>query len=458
MKGTLWGGDRGLDAAMDAYTVGEDRVWDRRLLEWDILGSLGHVEGLRAARLLTRDESERLAASLRRLLREARAGRFEVSDEDEDVHSAVEKRVTETLGALGARLHTGRSRNDQVLADLRLFLKERLFAVSEQALGLAEALQLFARRHRRHLLPGYTHQRRAMPSTWGLWGAGFAEALVDDLEPLDAALRLADRSPLGSAAGYGVPLPLDRERTARVLGFERVQTAVTGVQASRGKLEVTVLAALWTIAHDLAKLAWDVILFSSEEYGFLRLPKEIATGSSIMPHKKNPDVFELTRAKAALVDGWLTQAMAVCGKLPSGYHRDLQLAKGPLMRGLDTVSEMLEMMARAVPRLEVDAQAGARAVGGDLLATDEVFRRVREGRPFREAYREVAREVEAGTDWPVRSTGELLDARSHDGGAGRLMLDELGREIRARRSAMRRKKRSFERAMDRLARGARRRR
>ncbi|RMF74693.1 MAG: argininosuccinate lyase [Acidobacteria bacterium] len=451
-KATLWGDGSAADPLVDRYTVGEDRVLDRRLLRWDVLGTLGHVEGLRAAGLLSAGEHRRLVAALRRALRAADAGELTVTDADEDCHSALEKHLVRELGDLGAKVHTGRSRNDQVVCALRLLMRDRLLAIEAALLECAGALAAFGARHARTLWPGWTHQRRAMPSTVGLWGTGFAASLLDDLGPVDAVLALADRSPLGSAAGYGVPLPLDRRAAARALGFREVQNPVTAVQISRGKLEAQVLAALWAVGHDLGKLAWDVILLSADEYGLLRLPGELATGSSIMPHKKNPDLFELTRARAGLLDGLLVQAMAVCGRLPSGYHRDLQLTKGALLRGLDTVEEMLAMTARAVPQLEIDEQACRAALGADLLATDEVFRRVREdGTPFRTAYREVAAEVAAGREPPVPSAREILSARRHEGGAGRPGIAALQRRIAAAARRVEAKRRAFDAAMARLA-------
>jgi argininosuccinate lyase len=274
-------------------------------------------------------------------------------------------------------------------------------------------------------MPGFTHLRRAMPSSVGLWAAGYAEVLLDDLGLLDAAFDLADRGPLGSAAGYGVPLPLDREAVSSGLGFASPQLAVTAVQLSRGKLEAAVLSALWAVARDLASLAWDVVLFSSDEYGYFLLPVELATGSSIMPQKKNPDIFELTRGRAGVVAGFAAQAMAVAGSLPGGYHRDMQLLKGPMMEGIDTVRAMLAMMADAVPRLGVDESRCAAGVSGDLLATDEVYRRVRDGVPFRSAYRQVAAEIKAGTEIPPLDAEAILGARKNLGGAGAPPLGEL---------------------------------
>ncbi len=430
MSDTLWGGTGGLAEEIAAFTAAGDRQWDRRLAAWDVLGTLGHVEGLAVIGVLDGDEAAALRRVLREIWRDARRGAFTVTDADEDVHTALERTLVARLGAVGEKVHTGRSRNDQVLVDLRLYCKDRLLELSAAVLDLAAALTAFARRHARVVWPGYTHQRRAMPSTVGLWAGSFAEALLDDLTPLRGALELVDRSPLGSAAGYGVPLPLPRELVAERLGFAAVQGNVAAVQPSRGKLDVVVLGAAWTVAHDLARLAWDVILFSAEEFGFLTIPGELATGSSIMPHKANPDVFELTRGRAGLVGGWLAQAVAVAGSLPSGYHRDLQLMKEPLMRGLDTVGESVDMMRVAVPRLGVDRRACAAAVGGGMLATDEVFRRVREGTPFRQAYREVAESVRGGAAPPALAPAEILGARVSTGAPGNPGLAALGRRIR----------------------------
>jgi argininosuccinate lyase len=451
MTHTLWSGGDRLSALAQAYTVGDDRVWDARLLAWDILGTLGHLGALEGGALVNHKEAARLRAALRRLLAEARSGRLAITPDDEDVHTAVEHALVARLGALGEKIHTGRSRNDQVAVDLRLYLKDALLALGESTLVAAAALAAFSRRHRRVVLPGYTHQRRAMPSTLGLWAAGYAESLIDNLTPLGAALDLVDRSPLGSAAGFGVPLPLDRAAVARALGFATVQRNVTAVASARGKLEVTALAAAWGIAYDLAKLSWDVILFSSEEFGFLTLPPELATGSSIMPNKRNPDVFELTRGRAALLDGYLAQAMAVAGKLPGGYHRDLQLGKAPVMRGLDTAAEMLAMIAAAVPLLSVDRARCAAALSPDVFATDEAVRRARAGVPFRTAYREVAAELCRGVSPPVLPAGEVLASRSSIGNAGNLGLGALGRALFSARRRFTQRRRGFQAAIDALA-------
>ena len=450
---TLWNSAASIDAQMLQYTVADDRVWDARLMPWDILGSIGHVEGLRRARLLSENEHRRMVRALRGALKAAERGELVIGPEHEDVHSAVELWLTERLGVLGERVHTGRSRNDQVTVDLRLFLKHRVLDLHALATELVGVLLAFARRHQRVLWPGYTHQRRAMPSSAGLWAAGYANGLLDTIETLGGLWPRLDRSPLGSAAGYGVPLPLPREAVARALGFGGIDHAVTGVQNARGKLEAAVLFWCTELGHDLAKLSSDVILFSSEEFGWIVLPTELSTGSSIMPQKRNPDLFELTRARTALVEGDLAQVMALKGKLAGGYHRDFQFLKAPLVRGLDTTGEMLAMMASSLPRLGVDRERARAALAGDILATDEVMRRVRGGESFRRVYREQADAVKRGEATPRPSDADLVDARRSTGGIGNLGIAGLQSRLRAAVRWQRAKRLRFDRAMRRLARG-----
>jgi len=429
MRGTLWGSGGPIDEVLAAFTVGEDRSLDLELLPWDILGSMAHAHGLAAAGVLSEPERRKLHAALVSALDDAAEGRLKIEPGEEDAHSAVERHLTERLGDLGRKIHAGRSRNDQVQVGLRLLIKDRLHGLAEGAGAVARVLLDLAGRHRDVLLPGYTHMRRAMPSTVGLWAAGLADSMLDSLALLEGSWTLADACPLGSGAGYGVPLAYPRETVAGLLGFARIQHAVTAVQPARGKLESVVLQSLWPLVYDLGKLAWDVILFSSEDLGFFRLPESLTTGSSIMPQKKNPDLFELIRARAAAFDGTMMEVMAVSGKLPGGYHRDLQLTKGPLLRGVISVAEMLEITAWSVPRLEVDRARCRAAVGGDLLATDAVFARVREGVPFRTAYREVAARVADGVAPPELDTREILVARSSTGNAGNPGLGKLRRRL-----------------------------
>jgi argininosuccinate lyase len=448
---TLWGAGSALDRQMLDYTAVEDRLWDGRLIAWDILGSLGHVEGLRASHLLSQPEYQRLRAGLRQALREVDAGRLMVGPEHEDVHTAVEDWLVQRVGSAGERLHTGRSRNDQVACDLRLYLKDRLLLLSGEALDLAESLVIFAKRHQRVLWPGYTHTRRAMPSSAGLWASAFAEGLLDTVESLPAVWAMVDRSPLGSAAGYGVPLPLRREAAARALGFGSLEHNVAQVQNGRGKLEAAVLFWCSQLAHELAKLSTDVILFSSDEYGFLILPPDLATGSSIMPHKRNPDLFELTRARAASLEGDLITVLQIKAKLASGYHRDFQLLKEPVMRGVDRLEGMLSMLAVAVPRLDVDPSVGRTILSGGPLATDEVMRRVESGHAFRSAYHEVAAAIREGDWWREPSSSELIGRRRSTGSLGNLGLGTVRGRIRAARRWAATRQRRFDAAMDTLA-------
>jgi argininosuccinate lyase len=433
------------------YTAGDDRVWDARLLRWDILGSLGHIEGLRAAGLVARAEHVRMRRELRQALRAAAHGQLKLDRRHEDVHTAVEEWLTVRDPGAGERLHTGRSRNDQVACDIRLFLKDEVLRLHDSALTLADALLAFASRHREVLWPGYTHGRRAMPSSVGLWAGALAEGLLDTVESLPALWTRLDRSPLGSAAGYGVPLPLKREVVARALGFSSLDLNVATVQGGRGKLEAAVLFWCTQLGHELARLSQDVILFSAEEFGYLILPAALATGSSIMPHKRNPDLFELTRARAAAVEGDLLAVLQIKSKLSGGYHRDFQLLKEPMMRGLERTGAMLGAAARAVPELEVDPARCEAALAGGALTTDEVMRRVEAGRPFRAAYREVAAALKEGESFNPPSRSLIISRRKSRGGLGNLGLPGLKRRIEKSRAWHGRERKRFDRAMNTLA-------
>jgi argininosuccinate lyase len=448
---TLWSPSARPDALMLRYTVSDDRLWDARLLRWDILGSLGHVEGLRRSGLVSARAARRLTAGLRAALVVHARGRLTITAAHEDAHSSVEDWLTRRLGDLGARLHTGRSRNDQIACDLRLYLKATLLARHAEALNLADVLLDFARRHRDALWPGYTHQRRAMPSSAGLWAAALAEGVLVSAETLPAVWARVDRSPLGSAAGYGAPLRLRREAAMRALGFGGLDQVVASTQLSRGKLEAAVLFWCVDLSHDLGRLAADVILLSAEEFGLLTIPPALSTGSSIMPQKRNPDLFELTRARAASLEGDLAAVLALKAKLTGGYHRDFQLLKEPLFRGLDRTGEMLAMLIHAVPQLGVDRERGRAALRGEALLTDEVMRRVDAGTPFRLAYREVVAEHRAGVRFAEPPLRELLRRRRSTGGLGNLALPKLRARVRAARAWNRRELARFGAAMSRLA-------
>jgi argininosuccinate lyase len=448
---SLWGSGTGLDQRLLDLTAADDRPWDSRLLRWDILGSLGHIEGLRASKLLSTRDHIRLRQGLRRALVAVEQGALALRPEHEDVHTAVEQWLTRRLPGLGERLHTGRSRNDQIACDLRLYLKDRILGLHTGALALVEALLVFARAHQRVLWPGYTHQRRAMPSSVGLWAGAYVEGLLDTIESLPELWTRVDRSPLGSAAGYGVPLPLRREAAAKALGFAGLDRNVATVQGGRGKLEAAVLFWCTQLGHELARLAQDVILYSGEEFGYLTLPAELATGSSIMPHKRNPDLFELTRGRAAALEGDLSAILQVKSKLSSGYHRDFQLLKEPLMRGIERTESMLASMCAAVPRMAVDRERCAAALTGDALATDEVMRRVEAGSAFRIAYREVAATVRRGQAVPSAPSSRIVARRRSTGGLGDLGLTAAAARSRQARRWNRQQRGRFDRTMATLA-------
>jgi argininosuccinate lyase len=435
---------------MLAYTIGDDREWDKHLLPWDVLGSLGHVEGLRASGLIALADHVKLRTGLRAAFRAVRSGRLVIGPEHEDAHSAVELWLTRRVGSAGQRLHTGRSRNDQVTCDLRLYMKDSLLALQISALGVVAALLLFAELHQDALWPGYTHTRRAMPSSAALWAGALAEGILDTVEALPSLWVRVDRSPLGSAAGYGVPLPLDREATARALGFRSIDHNVATVQNGRGKLEADALFWCVQLGHDLSRLSSDVILWSGEEFGLLRLPARLATGSSIMPHKRNPDLFELTRGRVAALEGDLAQVLAIRAKLTSGYHRDFQLLKEPLLRGIGRTQVMLGMLGLAIPQLEVDRSRGLDALAGGALATDEVMRRVNAGVPFRRAYREVAAALTRGESFPAPIARVVMSRRRSAGGVGRLGLGKAWRRFERAKLWSERELKTFHAAMDRL--------
>ncbi len=427
---TLWSPGTKPDSRMMAYTVGDDRDVDARLLRWDVIGSLGHVDALARGRVITPRERGRLRRALLTALQAVDAGKLTIGAEHEDVHSAVEFWLTRHFGDAGERVHAGRSRNDQVVTDVRLSLKHDVLALHGMMTDLASTLLEFAREHKRTVWPGYTHQRVAMPSSGGMWAAAYAEGVLDAADAVLGFWPRLDRSPLGSAAGYGVPLPLAREAAAKALGFSGIDQVVTTTQNGRGQVEAQVLFWCAGAAHECAKLSTDVILFSSDEFGWLMLPPEWSTGSSIMPQKRNPDLFELTRARAAALEGDLTTVMAIKGKLAGGYHRDFQLLKAPLWRGVDRTREMLSMLNAVLPHLGVDAARGFAALRNEIFATDEAMRRVRAGTPFRLAYRDVAAAIKRGDPMPVASAATLAAARTSTGAMGNLPLGAIAQRLR----------------------------
>jgi len=387
----LWDKGQPLDALVEAYTVGEDPVLDLRLLPFDVAGSKAHARMLRSIDVLDDDELATVEGGLDAALAAWEAGEFTITVAQEDVHTALEMFLVERLGDVGKKIHTGRSRNDQVLTDLALWQRAAVADAKDALDAAAAAFEAFAAQHAGVALPGYTHLQRAMPSSVGNWAASYASLLRRNGALLDAAAAMVSHSPLGSAAGYGVPdvLGIDREMTARDLGFEGPLMPAETAQPGRGKAESALLFAMAQIATDLGKWAWDVCLYVTAEFGFLALPAAFTTGSSIMPQKRNPDVLELTRAKAATVRAALTEVLAIAGPLPSGYHRDLQLLKRPLFHGVDTTMAMLAVAARVMGGLMVNEERCAAAMSEELYATEEAYKLVREGVPFREAYKRI---------------------------------------------------------------------
>lgn len=391
----LWdkGGDA--DEAVLRFTVGEDYQLDMRLVPFDLRASAAHVEMLVSCGHLDASLGARLVTGLAAVGEAFSRGEWTISPEEEDCHTAIENQLTARLGAEAGSVHLGRSRNDQVLAALRLYLREAVDALREGVLSVATALEALAETQGHVPMPGYTHGQRAMPSSVGQWALGFASELRDDAEGLRACRRRLGKNPLGSAAGYGTPgLTLDRSQTAATLGFDEVHEPVTAVQISRGKAEAEVVFACVLAQQDLGRLAADVCLFATSEFGFVRLPERFTTGSSIMPQKRNPDVFELVRGRSSQCTGELMQILGLLTKMPSGYHRDLQLIKPPLFRAIDATLELCAVMAHVLPGVTFDTERTHAAMDAGLYAAEEAFRLSKEeGVPFREAYRRIARRL-----------------------------------------------------------------
>ena len=424
MAGKLW--DKGFepDAHIEAYTVGNDRELDLRLARYDVEGSLAHITMLESIGLLTRDELERLTAGLKEIAAEIEAGRFEIEPDTEDVHSQVELLLTRRLGDVGKKIHSGRSRNDQVLVDLKLFLRDELRQTAAAVRTLFDRLQEFSERYRDVLMPGYTHLQVAMPSSFGLWFGAYAETLVDDLRLVAAAYHIANQNPLGSAAGYGSSFPLDRTMTTRLLGFETLHYNVVAAQMSRGKCERAAANAIAAVAATVGRLAMDVCLFMSQNFGFVSLPDELTTGSSIMPHKKNPDVFEVMRGRCNRLQSVPNEIALLTTNLPSGYHRDLQLLKDILFPATSEIRRTLAMCTFMVGNLRVNTHILEDARYDYLFTVEEVNRLVLEGVPFRAAYRRVGMEVQRGEYRPVKEVHH-----THEGSIGRLCTEEIRRKM-----------------------------
>lgn len=395
----LWDKGTELHEAVERFTVGDDPVLDRELVEFDCRASTAHARMLEQIGVLEHAEADALVEGLAGIADLHAKGEFQIRTADEDCHTAIENHLIETCGQAGKKLHLGRSRNDQVLVALRLYEKDRLGSMLEQLDGFAEQLAAARARHGDIRLPGYTHTRRAMPTTVGIWLGCFEDSAADNRALLSAVGRLIDQNPLGTAAGFGVPVfELDREMTTRALGFARVQANPLYAQLSRGKFEMLLMNALLAVLLDLNKLASDLILFSTREFGFVLLPESLCTGSSIMPQKKNPDVLELVRAKYHQVMGESVAVQSTIGNLMSGYNRDLQLTKGPMMRALACTRDCLGVMGLVVSQLQVDPDRCETALTDEVFATERAYQLVSEGVPFREAYRQVAQALKDSSE------------------------------------------------------------
>ena len=393
---TLWNKGTSATEAVDRFTVGNDRVLDLRLARYDVQGSLAHIRMLESIGLLDRDELAVLTAALERIAADIEAGRFTLEDDVEDIHSQVELLLTRELGETGKIIHAGRSRNDQVLVDIKLFLRDELYAVREEVLALFRTLQQLSERYKEVLLPGYTHAQVAMPSSFGLWFGAYAEALVDDMYLLGGAFKAVDRNPLGSAAGYGNSFPLDRRMTTRLLDFASPVYNSVAAQMQRGRTERAVASALGGVALTLNKFAADCCQYMCPNFGFIRFPDQFTTGSSIMPHKKNPDVWEVLRGKCNRILACENEIALLCSNMPHGYHRDYQLLKDVLFPVLDLMHECLQMTDYMLAHIEVNEHILDNPLYEYLFTVEEVNRRTLAGMPFREAYRQVGVEVNEG--------------------------------------------------------------
>ncbi len=420
MASKLWEKSVTVDTGVERYTVGRDREMDLYLAPYDVLGSMAHIIMLESVGLLDKTELRPLLDELKNIYATAVNGNFTIEEGVEDVHSQVELMLTRKLGDTGKKIHSGRSRNDQVLVDLKLFTRSEIEEVANAVKQLFNTLISQSERHKDAIMPGYTHLQVAMPSSFGLWFGAYAESLADDLTVLQAAYRVANRNPLGSAAGYGSSFPLDREMTTRLLGFESMNYNVVYAQMGRGKTERVAANALAGIAATISRLAFDACLYNSQNFGFIKLPDEYTTGSSIMPHKKNPDVFELTRAKCNRLQSLPAEITMITGNLPSGYFRDMQIIKETFLPAFGELKSILAMTNDMLSRIEVNQNIADDPRYKYMYSVEEVNRLVREGVPFRDAYKKVGLEIESGSFEPVK---ELR--HTHEGSIGNLCNDRV---------------------------------
>jgi argininosuccinate lyase len=416
----LWQKNYQLDQLVEQFTVGNDPFLDKQLIVYDCIGSIAHAHMLMSIGILTKQEFVELKKSLKDIIKQAEQKQFLIQQEDEDVHTAVENFLTKQLGDLGKKIHTARSRNDQVALDLRLYMRNELLGIVQELIMLCEKLVALAQSSKDIPMPGRTHFQRAMPSSWGLFFGAYAESLLDTITLLQNAYALVNQSPLGSAAGYGVVLPIDRQEVADLLGFAKVQNNVVYVSNSRGKIESIVVHALAQIMIDLSKLSTDLIIFSAPEFGYVEIPQELCSGSSLMPQKKNPCGLELVRAKSATVISNLMQTLMIIRALPSGYNRDFQETKQPLMNSVAITHDAVRICNLTVAQLKINADVCIEAFSKELFATDHVVRLVQEGMPFREAYKKVGLAPELV---PMEDPVANIQQKTHQGASGNLNLE-----------------------------------
>lgn len=416
----LWQKDTSTNEKIDHFTVGNDRTYDLALAPYDCIASKAHAKMLGEIGMLTSKEVKDLTDALEGILKSTQKGDFVIEKEFEDMHSKIEFLLTQKLGDLGKKIHTARSRNDQVLVALQLYIKEELSQIKKEVVKLFDLLLKLAETHQKDLLPGYTHMQVAMPSSFGLWFSAYAESLVDDVAFLNTAFRLADQNPLGSAAGFGSSFPIDRELTSKELGFKTLKYNVVAAQMGRGKVEKASATAIGMLGGTLAKLAMDICMYMGQDFDFIHFPEELTTGSSIMPHKKNPDVFELIRGKCNLLQGLPQQLALLTSNLPSGYHREMQLAKAPLVEAFQEIKACLEMMHFSLSKIEVRKNITDDSKYDYLFSVDTLNEWVKQGIPFREAYQKMGKEIAAGNYTPKRDL-----SHSHLGSIGNLQLDAI---------------------------------
>ena len=409
---------------VDKFTVGKDREYDIVLAQYDCQASIAHAKMLAKIGLISIPESEQLCKVLEELKIAAETGNFTIEDEFEDMHSKIEHVLTKKLGDLGKKIHTARSRNDQVLVAMHLYLKKELGEIKTQVIALFDLLLELAEKYQNNLLPGYTHLQVAMPSSVGMWLSAYAENLIDDLYFWEAAYKIADQNPLGSAAGYGSAFPIDRELTTELLGFDQLKINSLAAQMSRGKLEKSTSIAFSSIGNSLAKLSMDICLYMGQDFNFISFPKNLTTGSSIMPHKKNPDLFELVRGKCNNLQALPNQLALLTSNLPSGYHRDLQLAKGPIIDAVQELKACMDILLFSLPQLEVTQDITDQKKYDYLFSVDTLNTEVIAGKPFRDAYRELGHTIEKGDFLPNRTINH-----SHLGSIGNLGLEKIRQKM-----------------------------